>query len=200
MSERQPRTYPVNEIFYSIQGEGYHAGRPAVFVRFSGCNLKCPYCDTQHASHQNMTAEEILEQVNGYPARFVVLTGGEPSLCVDDALVGLLHSQDKYIAAETNGTHALPDAIDWVTLSPKTEVYPHVPVVQPRANEVKVVYTNPSGVEGHLNIPADHYFLQPCDTGNARRNQELVQSCIQYCKAHPQWRISLQLHKIMNIP
>ena len=111
--------YRVNEIFYSLQGEGANTGTPAVFVRFAGCNLRCPFCDTEFDSYTEMTAAEIADEIGRFPADFVVLTGGEPSLQVDDALVETLHARDLVIAVETNGTRPLPADIDWVTCSPK---------------------------------------------------------------------------------
>ena len=105
----------INEIFYSLQGEGAHTGTPAVFVRFSGCNLKCDFCDTSHESGIEMADEAIIEEVCKYPCRMVILTGGEPGLWIDDALVDALHKAGKYVAIETNGTQVLPEAIDWVT-------------------------------------------------------------------------------------
>ena len=102
----------INEIFYSLQGEGFHAGTPAVFVRFSGCNLKCDFCDTRHEEGKSMTDEEIVEEVLRYPSRMVILTGGEPGLWVDDALIEALHKAGKYICIETNGTCVLPEQID----------------------------------------------------------------------------------------
>lgn len=101
----------VNEIFYSIQGEGYHTGTPAVFVRFSGCNLKCPFCDTQHEDGILMSDEEILSEVGKYPAVMVILTGGEPSLWIDREFVDRLHRIGKYVCIETNGTRSLPNNI-----------------------------------------------------------------------------------------
>ena len=109
----------VNEIFYSLQGEGYHAGTAAVFVRLSGCNLQCPFCDTQHESGSEMTEDEIVAEVAKYPARLVVVTGGEPSLQLTRGFVNALHDVDKMVAVETNGTHRLPGNVDWITLSPK---------------------------------------------------------------------------------
>ena len=109
----------INEIFYSLQGEGFHTGTPAVFVRFSGCNLKCSFCDTQHEEGVWMSDEEILAEVGKYPAVTVILTGGEPSLWIDREFVDCLHRMGKYVCIETNGTHSLPDNIDWVTCSPK---------------------------------------------------------------------------------
>ena len=130
----------INEIFYSLQGEGYHSGTPAVFVRFSGCNLRCPFCDTQHDAGTAMTEEAIVDEVANYPARLVVVTGGEPSLQLTASLVDKLHEVGKYVAVETNGTHALPGNVDWITLSPKSAYVDGAEVVLTRADEVKVVY------------------------------------------------------------
>ncbi|MBR4506739.1 MAG: 7-carboxy-7-deazaguanine synthase QueE, partial [Bacteroidales bacterium] len=110
----------INEIFYSLQGEGYYSGTPAVFVRLSGCNLQCPFCDTQHGAGTEMSEEEIVDAVKCYPARHVVITGGEPSLQLTESLVDILHAAGKYMAVETNGTRPLPANVDWITLSPKS--------------------------------------------------------------------------------
>ena len=126
----------INEIFYSLQGEGFHTGTPAVFVRFSGCNLKCSFCDTQHEEGVLMSDEEILAEVGKYPAVTVILTGGEPSLWIDREFVDCLHRMGKYVCIETNGTHFLPDNIDWVTCSPKQGAK----LCISRMDEVKVVY------------------------------------------------------------
>lgn len=126
----------INEIFYSLQGEGFHVGTPAVFVRFSGCNLKCEFCDTRHEEGVMMSDEEILEQVCQYPCKTVILTGGEPGLWVDEDLVAALHKAGKYVCIETNGTCVLPESIDWVTCSPKLGASLRVC----RMDEVKVVF------------------------------------------------------------
>ena len=183
--------YHVNEIFYSLQGEGLNTGRAAVFVRFSGCNLACAFCDTDHRRSTDMTVEDIVREASAFPARFVVLTGGEPALQVDKALVDALHEAGFTIAIETNGTRPLPEGIDWVTLSPKSTF-----VLLTRCNELKVVFTSPTFVPSKSGIRADHHFLQPCDTGDAKLNQAILQAAINYVQAHPQWRLSLQTHKM----
>ncbi len=188
--------YRVNEIFYSLQGEGYHTGKAAVFVRFSGCNLRCSFCDTDFFSFRELTGEEIIRQIAQYPARFVVLTGGEPTLQVDEALISLFHEHDYTVAMETNGTHHWPDALDWSTVSPKE----HVAVTL--CNELKVVFRNQSEKEIetlHEQMCADHYFLQPCDTGEKVHNEEIMAACVEYIKTHPHWRLSLQTHKFTGI-
>lgn len=191
MIEKQ-RIYKINEIFYSLQGEGYYVGTPAVFVRFSGCNLNCPFCDTEHASGVMMSEEDIMSAVSSYPARHVVLTGGEPSLFIDAQFVSSLHSLGKYVAVETNGTCSLPDGIDWVTFSPKNNWH------LTECDELKVVYTA-QDMAAYDGISAVHRFLQPCDTGHPDRNRLLLQGAIEYCKSHPEWRLSVQTHKFLGI-
>lgn len=150
----------INEIFYSLQGEGFHTGTPAVFVRFSGCNLRCSFCDTRHEEGVMMTDEEIVEKVSSFPARMVILTGGEPSLWIDKALISRLREAGKQICIETNGTRPLPDGIDWVTCSPKE----NAPVVLERVDEIKVVYTGQGPVRIRRNprtVPFPATLLLP---------------------------------------
>ena len=193
----------INEIFYSLQGEGYHSGTPAVFVRFSGCNLQCPFCDTQHDAGTAMTEEAIVDEVANYPARLVVVTGGEPSLQLTASLVDKLHEAGKYVAVETNGTHPLPGNVDWITLSPKSAYVDGAEVVLTRADEVKVVYDgihDPSDQLSTINYPLSTLrFLQPCDTGDARRHARLTAAAVESVKQPPQWRHSLQNHTPLNI-
>lgn len=177
----------INEIFYSLQGEGFHTGTPAIFIRFSGCNLKCSFCDTRHEEGKLMDDEQIVEAIRSYPSRMVILTGGEPSLWIDDAFIEKLHQAGKYVCIETNGTCPLPARIDWVTCSPKEGA----PVVLTHIHEVKVVYTG-QDVTLYKQLPALHYFLQPC----SGRNTEEV---IDYLLRHPEWRLSLQTHKLLHI-
>ena len=193
----------VNEIFYSLQGEGYYSGIPAVFVRLSGCNLRCPFCDTRHESGRKMSEKEIVEAVGQYPARHVVVTGGEPALQLTESLVDALHAAGRYVAVETNGTHPLPDNVDWVTLSPKSAFVDGADVVLTRADEIKVVYDgihDPERQLSTLHSPLSTLrFLQPCDTGDAARNRQITAATVEYIKQHPEWRLSLQIHKILNI-
>ena len=195
----------VNEIFYSLQGEGFFTGTPSVFVRLSGCNLKCPFCDTQHETYEEMPEEGIVAAVSAYPARHVVVTGGEPSLQLTASLVEKLHAAGRFVAVETNGTHRLPDNVDWITLSPK-DAFLSAPSAshkasQPvlaRADELKFVF---DGVHlpAYDGIEVTHRFLQPCDTGDSARNRLLLKQTINFCLDHPEWRLSLQTHKICDI-
>ncbi|MGN0234690.1 MAG: 7-carboxy-7-deazaguanine synthase QueE [Paludibacteraceae bacterium] len=189
--------YRINEIFYSLQGEGYHTGTPAVFVRFSGCNLQCPFCDTDFADYTEMSAEEIVATVKalsdsssqGEGKPLIVLTGGEPALQADGALIAALRGTGMPVCMETNGTRALPDGIDWVTCSPKEGTR----LALTRADELKVVLTEGTDPEQWLqHIRAEHLFLQPCSCRNTER-------VIDYILAHPHWRLSLQTHKYLHI-
>ena len=191
----------INEIFYSLQGEGFYVGTPAVFIRFSGCNLQCPFCDTLHEEGEWMEDEALRNRVLQYPARHVVLTGGEPSLFIDDKLVRVLQEAGKYVAIETNGTHLLPNNIDWITLSPKSKlILQRVPLVLTKCDELKVIYLGQAGLDDYFRISASHYYLQPCDTGDVERNKVLQVQLMNYLLSDPRWKLSVQLHKIIGIP
>lgn len=190
----------VNEIFYSLQGEGYHSGTPAVFVRFSGCNLRCPFCDTQHEEGVEMSETEIVEAVKAYPASLVVVTGGEPAVQLTEGLVDALHAAGKYVSVETNGTLPLPKNVNWITLSPKDIwVGPQAAPVLSHADELKLLFDGRHEPSQYSHIAVAHRFLQPCDMGNDARNAEIMQATVDYIKKNPVWRLSLQIHKILKI-
>ncbi len=227
--------YRVNEIFFTLQGEGAHSGIPAVFVRFSGCNLRCPWCDTDFTDSTPMTAEQIvstmldLYDTPNERRKMCVLTGGEPSLQVDKPLIDALHKAGFYICIETNGTHPLPEGIDWITCSPKMVYQSEGRSVSEtvcqqsglsekrsilalkRVNEVKVVFTGTYDPEiWRTQLEAEHWMLQPL-----RYNGELLMESgidewaddkndnldetVRYILAHPFWRLSVQLHKIAGL-
>lgn len=188
----------INEIFYSLQGEGYWTGTPAVFVRLSGCNLRCSFCDTLHESGTQRKEEDIVAEVAKYPALHVVITGGEPSLFLTHSLVEALHQAGKFVAVETNGTHPLPNNVDWVTLSPKDRFESNATPVLTRCNELKVVCDG-TPPPTYPDIEADHHFVQPCDVGDAQENQRIMAATVAFCLKHPTWRLSLQTHKIAGI-
>lgn len=199
----------VNDIFYSLQGEGRNTGRAAVFVRFSGCNLRCSFCDTDFSSFREMTSDEIIKEISQYPARFVVLTGGEPTLQVTVAFVNQLHEAGFEVAIETNGTLPIPENIDWVTVSPKGSPFSTSPLgegyVGRKADEIKVIFDGKINPEDYLSFPQEgisevFFYLQPCDVGDPVRNKEIVDACVAYIKEHPQWRLSLQTHKLVSFP
>lgn len=192
--------YKVNEIFYSLQGEGRWMGRPAVFVRMSGCNLKCPFCDTDFRGYSEMSADDILSRCleEGGECRFIVLTGGEPSLQVDEQLIATLHQAGYYLSMETNGTHAIPEGIDWVTCSPKVDFTEGGEPIVKQVDELKLIFDGEHQVSDH-GIASTFRYLQPCDVGNDSRNYLILNECIKYMKAHPEWQLSVQMHKIVGI-
>jgi len=212
-------TYSVKEIYYTLQGEGAQTGRPAVFLRFAGCNLWsgrevhraeaiCRFCDTQFVGTDGAgggkfeTALELAEAVScawpkGRTAAipYVVCTGGEPLLQLDTAAIDALHEAGFEIGVESNGTLSAPAGIDWLCISPKGKA----PVVQASGNELKLVYpqeedeAQPAVFE---QMDFEQFFLQPLDSADRETN---TQSAIRYCLSHPQWKLSLQTHKIIGI-
>lgn len=191
----------VNEIFYSIQGEGAHTGQAVIFIRLSGCNLKCDFCDTKHQAYKELTEDEICAKIAIYGANTVIITGGEPTLQLTESLIDKIHALGKSVCIETNGTRPVPRGVDWVTVSPKAPFVGDIgkPVIT-IASEVKIVlddlhiYDEPT-----FGIKAEHYFVQPCDTGNPERNKKIIDRCINFVKNNPKWKISLQTQKILNV-
>lgn len=192
----------INEIFYSLQGEGANTGVPAVFVRFSGCNLRCSFCDTQHERGTMMDDEEIFAEINRYPqARLIVITGGEPSLFIDkDFISNMKSATGKSISIETNGTNRLPDNIDWVTFSPKSgfEGGDASGVKLTECDELKVVYTG-QPLAQYFKYKAKQYYLQPCYYDDAEMRKENIIATIKAVMEDPRWRLSLQTHRILDI-
>ena len=209
-------SYAVKEIFYTLQGEGANTGRPAVFCRFAGCNLwsglerdrataVCRFCDTDFVGTDGAdggrfaSAQALAQRVAAaWPSaqavsRFVVCTGGEPLLQLDVPLVDALHAEGFTIAVETNGTQPGLAGLDWVCVSPKAGA----PLVLQRGDELKLIFPqagiDPADLE-HLTFT--HFFLQPMDGPDRQRNTERA---IEYCLAHPRWRLSLQTHKLLGI-
>lgn len=194
--------YKINEIFYSLQGEGANTGTPAIFIRFAGCNLKCPFCDTDFTKFQVLNLREIEAWLGEqeYLPDLVVLTGGEPTLQVDDKLCELLHLFFHTIAIETNGTNRVIDSVDFITFSPKDDFCGNAESVIGLVNEVKVVFDGERNPEfWHTHVKADYYYLQPCDTGEENRNRDIREKLIEYIKEHPWWRLSLQTQKILKV-
>ncbi len=209
--------YTVKECFYTLQGEGLNAGRPAVFCRFSGCNLwtgreadrataVCTFCDTDFVGvgpdgGKFATAEALATFVRSrWPANapvdvrpFVVCTGGEPLLQLDEAAVAALHEAGFEIAVETNGTQPAPAGLDWICVSPKASA----PVVLTSGDELKLVYPQPLAMpERFAGWDFTHFLLQPMDGPDQARHSA---AALAYCLAHPQWRLSVQTHKVLGI-
>jgi 7-carboxy-7-deazaguanine synthase (Cx14CxxC type) len=208
-------SYQVKELFLTLQGEGAQAGRPAVFLRFAGCNLwsgreqdraraVCRFCDTDFVGTDGAgggkfeTAETLARAAaklwQGASSRYVVCTGGEPLLQLDDALIRALKAEGFAVAIETNGTLSAPEGLNWVCVSPKADAQ----LVQRSGNELKLIFpqegADPAGFEA---LAFEHFFLQPMD-GPAREAN--TNAAIAYCLAHPKWRLSVQTHKLIGIP
>ncbi len=210
-------TYSVKEIFLTLQGEGLQAGRPAVFLRFAGCNLWtgrevdrakaiCQFCDTEFVGTDGVNGgkfvepDELADAVLGlWPqgapqGRYVVCTGGEPLLQLDEPLITALHRRGFEVAVETNGTLAAPNGLDWVCVSPKANAQ----LVQSSGDELKLVYPQPGAPpEAFADLDFGAFLLQPMDGPDLLEN---TKSAIAYCLAHPQWRLSVQTHKVLGMP
>ena len=210
-------TYSIKEIFYTLQGEGAHAGRPAVFCRFSGCNLwtgresdrasaVCSFCDTDFVGTDGERGGKFPEATAlaaeidslwpaGHPhSKYVVFTGGEPLLQLDAALIDAMHAHGFTIAIETNGTLAAPAGIDWICVSPKMGST----LVQRSGNEIKVVIPQTGqDLAAYEGLAFEHFFVQPMDGPLAEHNTRLA---IETCKRNPTWKLSLQTHKLLQIP
>jgi 7-carboxy-7-deazaguanine synthase len=212
-------TYAVKEIFFTLQGEGANTGRPAVFCRFAGCNLwtgreadradaTCQFCDTDFVGVDGpgggkfTTADDLARaiaekwpvNVSARARKLVVCTGGEPLLQMDAEIVRALHARGFEIAIETNGTQLPPEGIDWICVSPKVGA----PLVLTSGNELKLVYPQAGGEpERFADLDFAQFFLQPMDGPDRERNTELA---LAYCLSHPQWRLSIQTHKLLGIP
>jgi 7-carboxy-7-deazaguanine synthase (Cx14CxxC type) len=208
--------YAVKELFYTLQGEGGQAGRAAVFCRFAGCNLwsgreedrasaVCDFCDTDFVGTDGEgggrfdDAEALADAIaaawqGGEARRYVVFTGGEPLLQLDDALLDAVHARGFTCAVETNGTKPAPTGVDWICVSPKAGA----PLVQRRGHELKLVYPQAAlRPEAVADLAFDHFWLQPMD---GPRKAENTQAAVAYCLQHPRWRLSLQTHKVIGIP
>jgi len=209
-------TYAVKEIFYTLQGEGAQAGRASVFCRFAGCNLwsgreedraraVCNFCDTDFVGTDGQgggkfaTAEALADAIaSRWPAdrpgrSYVVCTGGEPLLQVDTPLIEALHARGFEIAVETNGTQPAPEGLDWICVSPKADAE----LVLTRGHELKLVYPQPlARPERFAGLDFQHFFLQPLDSVLKTQHTREV---VDYCMQHPQWRMSVQMHKVIGI-
>ena len=189
-------SYRVNEIFYSIQGEGEFAGSPAVFVRFSGCNLNCPWCDTDHSHGEEMTRDELEEAVRkllaGRDGAIIVLTGGEPALQLHDD-EPLFQGFARFLCIETNGTQPVPDWVDWVTVSPKNELSPIVP----DPDELKFIFI-PKHIPYILSMQDADCILniQPLARKDGTSN---LPEAVDFVLAHPRFKLSVQLHKMIGV-
>lgn len=204
MTNSSPLSFPVMEHFYTLQGEGNYSGKAAYFVRIGGCDVGCVWCDVKDSwkaeDHPGMSVDEIVAQTLEHPGELVVITGGEPAMYDLTNLVNSLHAHEKYVAIETSGAYPLTGAVDWYTFSPKKFKAP-VEEAYAKANELKVVIFHPSDFawaqEHAAKVSKDCLlYLQP----EWSKQERLLPTIIEFVKQNPQWRISLQTHKYLNIP
>ena len=202
--ESKRTSWPIMESFYTVQGEGFHSGRAAYFIRVAGCDVGCVWCDVKESwnaeDHPVTDLETLLKEVNSTPVNFVVITGGEPTMYAIDTLVTALQKEGKEVAIETSGTNPLDASVDWYCFSPKKFKDP-VTEAYKKADELKIVIFNKSDfewAEEHAKKINDDclLFLQP----EWSKEERMLPLIIEYVKKHPKWRISLQTHKYMNIP
>lgn len=197
------KTYPIVEIFHSVQGEGYHTGTPSIFIRFGGCNLQCSWCDTDFSKWDKMSITEIMTILEQWTTRRIIYTGGEPAMQKLRPLSNELHSKGYNIAIETNGTIELKEGlVDWICVSPKDMLYPEFSIKQRKGDELKVVYTGQDlSMYDNLKKGFDNLFLQPCydESKDAGTNGETFHSTFDIVMQNPGWNLSLQTHKWMGV-
>ena len=196
------QVYPIVEIFHSVQGEGFHAGIPHVFVRFGNCNLRCEWCDTDFLTYDERTLESIVDEVLSYNCNRVIFTGGEPAM-QDLATIGsTLKEHGINLSIETNGTIPVDPVIDWICVSPKDQLYPNSIIKQRSGDELKVVYCG-QGLDLYDDLKQgfEHHFIQPCyiDTDSVEENGKSFQLVEKLVKESPGWRLSLPTHKWMGV-
>lgn len=196
-------TYPIVEIFHSVQGEAFHAGVPHVFIRFGTCNLRCEWCDTDFMTFTSMTALDILGNVMEYDCKRIIFTGGEPMLHDLWPLHRLLKARGYNLSVETNGTIEVPEGLlDWVCVSPKDQMYPDVKIRQRTGDELKCVYVGQDlTMYDDLRQGFDHAFLQPCymEAESVEWNGKNFAETEEVVKKNSSWRLSLQTHKWMGV-
>jgi len=197
------KTYPIVEIFNSVQGEGHHTGTPSIFIRFGGCNLACEWCDTDFSKFDRMSISEIMAILNPWSTKRIVYTGGEPALQDLRPLSDELHSHGYNIAIETNGTVELEEGlVDWICVSPKDMLYPEFSIKQRKGNELKVVYTGQDlSMYDNLKKGFENLFLQPCydESKDAGFNGKTFHGTFDKVLENPGWNLSLQTHKWMGV-
>ena len=197
------KSYPIVEIFNSVQGEGYHTGTPSIFIRFGGCNLQCSWCDTDFSKWDKLTVSEIMAVLSKWETKRVIFTGGEPAIQKLRPLSDELHSKGYNIAIETNGTIELEEGlVDWICVSPKDMLYPEFSIKQRQGNELKVVYTGQDlGMYDNLKDGFENLFLQPCydEAKDPGTNGKTFHSTFDMVMENPGWNLSLQTHKWMGV-
>lgn len=189
----------VKEIFYSLQGEGGRQGEASVFVRLTGCNLKCTFCDTDFNGGMIMSVDQILAQISTYPCRWIIWTGGEPMLQLNDEIVSFFNRNGFFQAIESNGHYALAGLLDYTVVSPKGDIG-YARLINPKVNEIRLPVRKGDCLPELALLPeAEHYFLSPVFTGEEGSTQENIDYCVSQIKRDNLWRLSVQMHKLIGI-
>lgn len=188
----------VNEIFYSLQGEGGRSGEPSIFIRLTKCNLSCSFCDTDFAEGQDMDINEILSAIKEFPCKWIIWTGGEPTIQLTDEILQLFKKAGYKQAIETNGTRKVPEAIDYISCSPKKN-YGKAKDVNPKVSEIRIpIQTGDSLPDIEVLPIADKYYISPIFDGD-KKNSSNIDYCVELVKKNPRWTLSLQIHKLIGI-
>jgi len=188
----------VAEIFYSLQGEGGRAGHPSIFIRLSGCDLSCGFCDTEFESGKELSVPEILDYISKWPCKWIVWTGGEPCLQLTKGIVFTFKEAGYQQAIETNGNHPAPEGLDWVSVSPKVAEHVLAKNFPKGVSELRYVRHKGQMAVPEPKIEAGLYFLSPMFNGNLPDKENLAH-CIQLCLDNPKWKLSVQTHKLTKI-
>jgi organic radical activating enzyme len=189
----------VKEIFYSLQGEGGRQGEASVFIRLTGCNLKCDFCDTDFSGGEKMQTDKILAMVREFPCRWLIWTGGEPTLQLTEEILSFFKQEGFYQAIESNGHYPLSALLDYTVVSPKGETG-YAKKINPQVDEIRLPVKEQDNIPELNTLPtARYYFLSPVFTNNPATTKANIDYCVEQCKRNPAWRLSLQIHKLIGI-
>lgn len=189
----------VNEIFYSLQGEGGRQGEASIFIRLTECNLACDFCDTDFSNGTDMRIAEIISHIRQFSCKWVIWTGGEPTLQLSDAIIRIFKQEGYLQAIESNGLKKLSDSLDYKVVSPKGNSN-YAKKINPKVDEIRLPVKKDDIIPGIETLPhAEFYFLSPIFTNDASETQMNINFCVEYIKRNPEWRLSLQIHKLIGI-
>ncbi len=191
----------INEIFYSLQGEGGRVGEASIFIRLAFCNLNCDFCDTDFESKKAMTLDEIISTVSSFPCRWIIWTGGEPTLQLTDEILFFFKEKGYKQAIESNGLKPFSSLLDYTACSPKGDNYEYIKQINPQVNEIRLPVKKGDKIPSIHKLPiAGNYFLSPIFCKENEITKKNILYCVEQIKDHPEWRLSVQMHKLIDIP
>lgn len=193
----------IKEIFYSIQGEGARSGQPSVFIRLAMCNLNCWFCDTDWSKGEFMSIDEIIQEIKKFPTEWIIWTGGEPTLQLNDGIIAQFKTAGYKQSIESNGLIPIPEGIDWKVISPKVD-FKKIKLNNPKCDEVRLPVHDARSIPDQSELPeASDYYLSPVFLGEEKKRLEfdpqVTEHLVKYCLSNPTWKISIQIHKLLNI-